>query len=124
MPRPSSSSVATASPRRRELERALEAYVQHVMAAHPEVVEIIWFGSWVTGQPSRYSDVDLCLLLSDSPILPIRDRIPQYLPDRFPGGIDIFPYTLAEFDRLRISAPSWWRAIRDGRTVARRPAAS
>ncbi|MGH7254716.1 MAG: nucleotidyltransferase domain-containing protein [Nitrospirales bacterium] len=94
-----------------------------MIARHSEVLEVIWFGSWVTGQPSRRSDVDLCLLLSDSPIPRIRDRIPQYLPDRFPGGMDLFPYTQVEFDRLRTSRASWWRAIRAGRTVVRRPAA-
>lgn len=116
-------SAASTSPRRRELERAVEAYVQRLMADHPEVVEVIWFGSWATGQPGRYSDVDLCVVLSVSPIARARDRIPLYLPDRFPGGIDLFPYTRAELDAMRTTAPAWWHAIRDGRTVASRPAA-
>lgn len=124
MPRESLPSAAATSPRRPVLDQAVEQYAERLLVRHPEVIEVIWFGSWVTGQPSRYSDVDLCLLLSGSAIPRIRDRIPEYLPDRFPGGIDIFPYTLLEFDGLRISAPSWWRAIRAGRTVARRPAAS
>jgi predicted nucleotidyltransferase len=94
--------------------------VQDLMARHTEVAEVIWFGSWVAGQASRHSDVDICLLLSFSPIARIRDRIPLYLPDRFPGGIDVFPYTLEEFAALELASPSWWRTIRSGRTLARR----
>ena len=120
MPQPSSISAGPISQRRREVERAVEAYVQSLMARHPEVAEVIWFGSWTTGQAGRCSDVDLCILLTGSPIDRIRDRIPVYLPDRFPGGLDIFPYTLHEFAALQDKAPTWWRTIRAGRTITRR----
>lgn len=114
-------SAAVISPRRLEIEQSVQAYVRDLLARCPEVVEVIWFGSWVTGQPSRYSDVDLCLLLSHSPVERIRDRIPHYLPDRFPGGLDVFPYTLDEFEALQTTAPPWHRSIRAGRTIVRRP---
>lgn len=120
MPERSSTSAAATSPRRQQLEEAILAYARRIMDQQPEVAEIIWFGSWVTGQPGRCSDVDLCVLLSASPIARTRDRIPLYIPDRFPGGVDVFPYTLEEFASLEREAPSWWRAIRSGRTVAKR----
>ena len=94
--------------------------MHNLLARHPEVAEVIWFGSWITGHASRHSDVDLCVLLTTSPIRRIRDRIPLYLPDRFPGSIDVFPYTLEEFAALQHTAPSWWRAIRAGRTLTHR----
>ena len=120
MREPSLRSAGLISPRRLEVEEAVRAYAHDLLLRCPEIVEVIWFGSWVTGRPSRYSDVDLCLLLSYSVVERIRDRIPEYLPDRFPGGLDVFPYTLDEFEALRTSAPTWYRAIRAGRTVTSR----
>ena len=113
-------SAAITSPRRLEIERAVCAYAQDLLAGYPEVIKVIWFGSWVTGHPSRHSDVDICLLLSSSPHPRMRDRIPVYLPDRFPGGIDLFPYTIDEFKELETDLPTWWRTINAGQTVARR----
>ncbi len=114
------STVVSSSPRRQALERAVRDYAQVLLTRHPEVVDVIWFGSWVTGQPSRYSDVDLCLLLSSSPLARLRDRIPLYLPDRFPSGLDLFPYTTEEFHALETELPRWWQTIRSGWTVASR----
>lgn len=74
---------------------------------------ILWFGSRVSGTPSPGSDVDVCLLLADSE-KPFRERIPDYLPFGFPVGMDVFPYTLAEFERLPRERPSWFRAIISG----------
>ena len=45
---------------------------------------------------------------------PFRERIGDYLPFGFPVGLDLFPYTLAEFERLRAERPSWYRAIAAG----------
>ena len=111
---------AAVTSRRQELERAVEAYAADLFRRHPEVVDVIWFGSWVTGQPSRRSDVDLCILLSHSSIGRIRDRIPIYLPDRFPTGVDLFPYTREEFDALKARSPSWYTAISEGKRITRR----
>lgn len=124
MREPSLNSAVAISPRRQEVERAVRAYVRDLLSRCPEVQAVIWFGSWVTGRPSRYSDVDICLILSESPTERIRDRIPRYLPDRFPGGLDVFPYTVEEFDALRSTAPSWYRAIKAGLTFTRHPPAT
>ncbi|MHC4181352.1 MAG: nucleotidyltransferase domain-containing protein [Planctomycetota bacterium] len=80
---------------------------------HPELERVIWFGSWVCGTPVPGSDVDLCLILSKSE-KPFRDRVPDYLPVGFPTGVDLLPYTEAEFRRLRRDSPELYAAIARG----------
>ena len=74
---------------------------------------IIWFGSRVNGTPTPGSDVDLCVVLSGSS-RPFRDRIGDYLPFGFPVGMDLFPYTEGELERLEREHPSWHEAITSG----------
>lgn len=74
---------------------------------------MIWFGSRVNGTPAPGSDVDVCVVISRSDRR-LRDRIGDYLPFGFPVGIDLFPYTAAELDRLRDEHPAWHRAIAAG----------
>ena len=88
-------------------------YVGELRRRYPEIIRVIWFGSWVTGLPMPGSDVDLCLILSSSEKSPW-DRVPDYLPLGFPVGIDLFAYTQIEFEDLKESSPGWYRAITSG----------
>lgn len=108
------SSVVIRSIDRQAVARAVDDYLAWLRHEHPEVERVIWFGSWVRGLPSPGSDVDLCLILSESD-RPMRDRIPDYLPLGFPVGVDVFPYTRAEFARLPETSPGWHAAITAGR---------
>lgn len=110
------SSVIIKSINRQAIVDAVTAYTKKLCQDHPEIVRIIWFGSWVNGLPTPGSDVDLCLILSHSD-KPIRERIPDYLPVGFPVGIDLFPYTQAEFATLQQRAPSWYEAVSAGRQI-------
>ena len=74
---------------------------------------IVWFGSRVSGMPSPGSDVDVCLVLACSD-KPFRERAGDYLPLGFPVGLDLFPYTRAELDRLRREQPAWHRTLTAG----------
>jgi predicted nucleotidyltransferase len=114
--RPSLNSVVVKSANRQEITQAVTRYVARLRAEHPEVEQVLWFGSWVTGLPTPGSDVDLCLILSSSD-KPLRDRIPDYLPVGFPVGVDLFAYTRAEFEHLRDSAPTWHAIISSGREL-------
>ena len=80
---------------------------------HPEIEQILWFGSRVSGIPTPGSDVDLCVILSRSD-KPFRNRIPELLPFGFPVGIDLFPYTREEFRLLEKTSPGWHLAINSG----------
>ncbi len=117
------SSVVVKSADRAGVTRAVTAYVARLRAEHPEVERVIWFGSWVNGLPRPGSDVDLCLILSSSEKL-LRERLPDYLPVGFPVGIDLFPYTRTEFDRLAQESSAWHAAIMTGRDLMGSPSAS
>ncbi len=96
-----------------QVRQAVSSLAADIRNRHPEVVRIIWFGSWVTGLPSPGSDVDLCLIISSSN-KPPRDRISDYLPFGFPVGIDLTVYTRDEFERLPALSPGWHKAITSG----------
>lgn len=106
--------IKSADPER--IAREVEAYARALRSAHPEIRRLIWFGSWVNGTATPGSDVDLCLVLGHSDLVP-RDRIPQYLPSGFPVGLDLFPYTEEELEELRESHPGWHRTILAGKEL-------
>jgi predicted nucleotidyltransferase len=98
----------------------VDEHVRTLAARHPELEEVILFGSLVRGTPVPGSDVDLLLILTNSDRA-FLDRIPTFLPGRFPAGVDVFPYTRAEIDRMRAEGNRLiLEALRDGITVFRR----
>ena len=113
MPNGSSASLAVKWNNEAAVERALRVWARRIGDQRPEVRRIIWFGSRVNGIPAPGSDVDLCLVLTHSD-KPFRERIGDYLPFGFPVGLDLFPYTPAELERLRREHPSWHRAMTSG----------
>ena len=106
--------VRWAEPERVEL--AVREYAEALRRRDRTVSRVLWYGSWVTGVPTPSSDVDLCVVLETSDRRP-RDRIPEYLPDRFPVGIDLTVLTEEELKILADRAPTWYRAIVGGRAV-------
>ena len=97
----------------RSVEAALRRWARHVGESPTGGARIIWFGSRVNGTPAPGSDVDVCVVLAESS-RPVRDRAGDYLPFGFPVGIDLFPYTAAELERLKNEHPSWYAAIDSG----------
>jgi predicted nucleotidyltransferase len=112
----SSTSVVIKSANPDLIRKAVPALAQSLREKYPEIRSIIWFGSWVNGIPVPGSDVDLCLILSQSELRP-RERIPRYLPSGFPVGLDLFPYTEAEFAALAEHNSSWYRCIMTGKDI-------
>lgn len=110
-----SNTVVVKSVDRASVESAVETFARSILRKRLEVVSVIWFGSWMSGTPTPESDVDICLILSRSGKR-FRDRIPDYLPGGFPVGIDLFPYTEKEFQKLAITHPGWHGAILSGRS--------
>ena len=111
--RESSASLVVKSNNRAIVERAVRAWARRIGDRRPDVRRIIWFGSRVNGTPAPGSDVEVCVVLADSD-KPFRKRIGEYLPFGFPVGLDLFPYTVAELERIRTEHPSWYRAITAG----------
>jgi len=98
------------------VDRAVRGFARSLLASHPEVRRVYWYGSWVTGIPTPSSDVDLCVVVSHDSRRP-RDRIPDYLPERFPTGVDLTVLTEEELQELRERSPAWYRAIIKGREI-------
>jgi len=63
----------------------------------PNVAAVYVFGSFARGQAVPGSDVDLLVVLHEDP-RPPRERIGDYLPQGFPVGVDVIPWTEAELD--------------------------
>ena len=74
------------------------------------------FGSFVKGDYTPGSDLDILLVLSDSN-LSFRERIPVYYPRNFPVSVDLFPYTEAE---LKSDLPVYQTAVKTGIEVVLR----
>jgi predicted nucleotidyltransferase len=99
----------------------MDEYAGGLLATHPEVEEIIVFGSFENDTYAPGSDLDVFIVLreaSDSP----RDRIPRFLPkESLSVPVDVFPFTRAEIEQRRDSPlmaavrRSRWRYRRKGR---------
>jgi predicted nucleotidyltransferase len=98
------------------VEGAVRDFARDLRAKSPSVVRVLWYGSWITGTPTPSSDVDLCIVLRTDERRP-RERVPEFLPTRFPVSIDLVVLTEAELRELAARSPSWHRAIMAGRDV-------
>ncbi len=84
---------------------------------HPEIEEILLFGSLARGDAVPGSDADLLVILS-SASQPFMERITQYMPTGLSVGVDVFPYTREEIDRMVAEGNCFIRqAIREGITL-------
>lgn len=120
MRKPSSPSVKITYFDKERVRQALDSYVAALVAEHPEIERVVLFGSMARGGTVPGSDVDLVLVLSGSD-QQFLDRVPLYTPDRFPVGIDVFPYTQAEI-RSMLSEGNFFvrRALGEGVTLFER----
>ncbi len=97
-------------------EEALWDYLHRLMERYrsrPEVRAVVLFGSLVSGEFAVGSDVDLLLVLDESP-QPFPDRIPKYLPEDAPIDVQVFPYTVEE---IRRGQPLALEALRTGKVL-------
>lgn len=86
-----------------QIREHMDAYAKWLLDSFPEVEEIVVFGSFADGTYAPGSDVDTFLVLSHSQ-KKIWDRVPDYLPQTFPVGLDIFPFTRDEIESRRPSS--------------------
>jgi hypothetical protein len=101
------------------VRRSMDEFAARLMSIHPEIDEIVVFGSFARGTYAPGSDLDVFIVLSRSE-KSIRDRIADFLPGPFPVGMDLFPYTREEV-AARSDSPllaevrgSRWRYTRAG----------
>lgn len=79
--------------------RKLEATARRMKAAHPEIEQVLLFGSLARDEAVPGSDADLLLILS-SASEPFLERIPRYLPEGLPLDVEVFPYMRAEISAM------------------------
>lgn len=100
-----------------EVEKALREYIKELKEKRPEVEKVIVFGSFIRGESVPGSDVDLLIILKESKDS-ILDRIPRYLPSNFPVGVDVFPYTQEEIEKMKAEGNSFIEeALKEGKEV-------
>ena len=114
MLKPSSNSVRVFWLDSQAVMEELRIAARQMKARHPEVEAVLLFGSLARGQAVPGSDADLLVILSAAS-QPFMERIPRYLPVGLPLGVDVFPYTRDEIDRmLAEDNPFVQRAIEEG----------
>ena len=95
-----------------ELESALGEVVSRLRGALSPVA-IYLFGSYAYGTPRRGSDIDLLVVVEDSPLdAYARDAIAYRALGRIPLPIDVQVYTRAEFEERSALPTSFERTVR------------
>lgn len=103
-------SVRIVSANENAVRAALEKFAGW-LKEKPEVLAVYLCGSWAKGNYSPYSDMDLLIVVEDEDGLP-HDRVPRYLPDNFPLGLDLFIYTVKELEKSRFAKELLKNAVR------------
>jgi predicted nucleotidyltransferase len=81
----------------------MDEYARDLLAEHPEIEEVIVFGSFENDTYAPGSDLDVFIVLRDASDRP-RERIARFLPDRsFTVPVDVFPFTRSEMEERRDS---------------------
>jgi len=105
---------------KKSVEESLRRYLKEIEGKHPEVKRVLLFGSFVRDECVPGSDIDLLLILSASEET-FLERIPRFLPSRFPVGMDVFPYTEEELEKMKEEGNFFIRrALEEGVEVFRR----
>lgn len=113
----SSGGVRVFSLDRAAIEATLARLVADVYGKDPRVAGVVLFGSFARGDAVPGSDVDLLIVLAADQ-RPFMDRIADFLPDSFPIGVDVIPWTLAELeDRVGRGDRFAMTILRDGRVL-------
>lgn len=94
-----SGSVRIVSLDREAALREVRQAAERLARQHPEVEEVILFGSLASGTAGPASDADLLVVLRDSE-LAFPQRIARYLPDGCRIAVDLFPYTRGELEQV------------------------
>jgi predicted nucleotidyltransferase len=83
------------------VRRGMDEYTRELLDTHPEVEEVIVFGSFENDTYAPGSDLDVFIVLGEADDSP-RDRIPRFLPQKsLCVPVDVFPFTRAEMEERR-----------------------
>jgi predicted nucleotidyltransferase len=100
------------------VRRGMDQYARDLLATHPEVEEIIVFGSFENDTYAPGSDLDVFIVLREANDRP-HDRVRHFLPkSSLSVPVDVFPFTRAEMEERRDSP--LLTAVRESRWRYRR----
>lgn len=101
-----------------ELDARLAEIVQRLRDALSPVA-IYFFGSYAYGTPDRHSDIDLLVVVEDSPLSAYERDVQAIRALRgIPMSIDVLVYTKAEFEQRSALPISFERTVKGkGRIV-------
>jgi predicted nucleotidyltransferase len=101
------------------LPARIKEKAKRLVELNPEVKKVTPIGSLARGDYTALSDVDLLVILKESP-LPMIDRVGKYLPFfDLPIGVDLLAYTEDELQRRRDEEDfTLARALREGKVLA------
>ena len=95
-----------------ELQEKLDTIVERLRDAFSPVA-IYLFGSYVYGTPNRHSDIDLLVVVEDSPLSPYKRDALAYRALRGLGvAKDVMVYTRREFEERAALPVSFERTVK------------
>ena len=104
MPVRSSSSRVLRWPDAREVERAATEWAKAAAGTASGIAAIGIFGSYARGEAGVGSDLDLIILVDDSPD-PFERRPARFPVEHLPVPAEVLVYTLAEWQNLATMSP-------------------
>jgi predicted nucleotidyltransferase len=113
MPKPFITFARTRYIAKEKVIKILRKIAEEVASAHPEVVDIILFGSLARGDCSPRSDADILIILSSTKHKRMMDRIPKFL-EYFRKSlvpVDIIPYTKSELKHQLINKNKFLQGV-------------
>jgi len=110
MPKKSSNFVRVVFADKKKVLRQLKDYARKLMRTRPEVEKVGYFGSYATDTFGPASDVDLLIILRESPKR-FLDRVPDYIPEDLSVSCDCFPYTEKEIEKMKQEGNPWLRHV-------------
>lgn len=84
---------------REQVVEKTRAAVAALARGRAEIERVVLFGSMARGDAVPGSDVDLLMVLSESPFR-FLDRSVEYKPEGIPVGVDVFAYTEDEIEKM------------------------
>ncbi|MBI4320182.1 MAG: nucleotidyltransferase domain-containing protein [Chloroflexi bacterium] len=81
------------------VDQAVHGWSERMAKQHPDVLLIGYFGSYARGDWGVGSDVDIVIVVADSP-LPFERRATQWDATELPVPADVLVYTLAEWQAM------------------------
>ncbi|OGL46970.1 MAG: hypothetical protein A2161_09405 [Candidatus Schekmanbacteria bacterium RBG_13_48_7] len=90
---------------------ALKKWISELRLNNKNLISAGYFGSYAKGNYAPGSDIDILLILTNSKHDRFFDRSPEFYPESFPIGMDIFVYTVDEISQMFEYGNGWIKQV-------------